>query len=39
VLPDSGHAINLEEPALFNQLLDDFLHQVESACARRPARP
>jgi pimeloyl-ACP methyl ester carboxylesterase len=39
VLPDSGHAINLEEPALFNQLLGDFLHQVESACARRPARP
>jgi pimeloyl-ACP methyl ester carboxylesterase len=30
VLPGSGHAINLEEPALFNQLLDDFLHQVES---------
>jgi pimeloyl-ACP methyl ester carboxylesterase len=30
VLPRSGHAINLEEPALFNQLLGDFLHQVES---------
>jgi pimeloyl-ACP methyl ester carboxylesterase len=30
VLPRSGHAINLEEPALFNELLDDFLHQVES---------
>ena len=30
VLPRSGHAINLEEPALFNRLLDDFLHQVES---------
>jgi pimeloyl-ACP methyl ester carboxylesterase len=30
VLPNSGHAINLEEPALFNQLLGDFLHQVES---------
>jgi pimeloyl-ACP methyl ester carboxylesterase len=30
VLPMSGHAINLEEPALFNRLLEDFLHQVES---------
>jgi pimeloyl-ACP methyl ester carboxylesterase len=30
VLPRSGHAINLEEPALFNQLLADFLHQVEA---------
>ncbi len=30
VLPGSGHGINLEEPALFNQLLDDFLHQVEA---------
>jgi hypothetical protein len=30
VLPKSGHAINLEEPALFNQLLEDFLHQVEA---------
>ena len=30
VLPKSGHAINLEEPALFNQLLENFLHQVES---------
>ncbi len=32
VLPRSGHAINLEEPALFNRLLEDFLHQVE--CGR-----
>jgi pimeloyl-ACP methyl ester carboxylesterase len=40
VLPKSGHAINLEEPALFNQLLDDFLHQVESGRSRgaKPAR-
>lgn len=30
VLPRSGHAINLEEPALFNRLLEDFLHQVEA---------
>jgi len=35
VLPDSGHAINLEEPALFNQLLDNFLHQVESGRGHR----
>jgi pimeloyl-ACP methyl ester carboxylesterase len=25
ILPGSGHGINLEEPALFNQLLEDFL--------------
>lgn len=36
VLPRSGHAINLEEPLLFNALLDDFLHQV--AAGRWPAR-
>jgi pimeloyl-ACP methyl ester carboxylesterase len=30
ILPKSGHGINLEEPALFNQLLDEFLHQVEA---------
>lgn len=30
ILPRSGHAINLEEPALFNSLLEDFLHQVEA---------
>ena len=29
VLPKSGHAINLEEPALFNQLVLDFLTRVE----------
>ncbi len=29
MLPRSGHAINLEEPALFNQLLEGFLHEVE----------
>ncbi len=39
VLPCSGHAINLEEPALFNRLLEDFLHQVElGRWARRDAR-
>jgi pimeloyl-ACP methyl ester carboxylesterase len=30
ILPKSGHAINLEEPALFNQLVEDFFHQVEA---------
>ncbi|TAK37783.1 MAG: alpha/beta hydrolase [Betaproteobacteria bacterium] len=30
ILPRSGHAINLEEPELFNRLLGDFLHQVEA---------
>jgi pimeloyl-ACP methyl ester carboxylesterase len=30
LLPMSGHAINLEEPALFNQLLEDFLHRVDA---------
>jgi pimeloyl-ACP methyl ester carboxylesterase len=30
VLPKSGHSINLEEPSLFNRLLEDFLHSVEA---------
>jgi pimeloyl-ACP methyl ester carboxylesterase len=30
VFPWSGHALNLEEPALFNRVLEDFFHQVES---------
>ncbi len=29
VLPHSGHMTNLEEPALFNRVLEDFFHQVE----------
>jgi pimeloyl-ACP methyl ester carboxylesterase len=29
VLPKSGHTLNLEEPALFNQLVGDFLATVE----------
>ncbi len=29
-LPQSGHPINLEEPALFNQLCSDFLSAVEA---------
>ena len=30
VLPKSGHVLNLEEPALFNTLVEAFFHQVES---------
>ena len=30
MFPKTGHAMNLEEPALFNQALDAFLHQVEA---------
>ncbi len=30
VLPNSGHTINLEEPAEFNRQLGDFLHAVEA---------
>ena len=29
VLPKAGHTLNLEEPALFNQLVSDFLATVE----------
>jgi len=36
VLPNSGHMTNLEDPALFNRLLEDFFHQVEAG--RWPAR-
>lgn len=28
LLPRTGHALNLEEPDLFNRLVDDFVHQV-----------
>jgi len=39
VFPKAGHAMNLEEPALFNQTVDAFLHQVESGrWAPRDAR-
>jgi pimeloyl-ACP methyl ester carboxylesterase len=30
VLPKSGHVLNIEEPALFNRLLEDFFHTVEA---------
>ena len=39
VFPKTGHAMNLEEPALFNQTVDAFLHQVEAGrWAPRDAR-
>ena len=38
MIPQSGHAINLEEPDLFNRLVFDFLTAVESGSwARRDA--
>ena len=30
ILPRSGHTLNLEEPALFNQFLREFLDTVEA---------
>jgi pimeloyl-ACP methyl ester carboxylesterase len=30
VMPNTGHAVNLEEPAAFNQHVADFLHAVEA---------
>ena len=30
LLPRSGHLINLEEPALFNQMLGDFITRVDA---------
>lgn len=40
VMPTCGHMLNIEEPALFNHLLENFFHQVESGrwpAARRDA--
>ncbi len=30
VMPNSGHTINLEEPAMFNRALHDFVTQVDA---------
>ena len=30
LLPQTGHACNLEEPELFNMVCEKFFHQVES---------
>lgn len=32
VLPNTGHTINLEEPAAFNASIINFFHQVERGC-------
>ena len=32
VLPKTGHTMNIEEPALFNAVVEDFMHTVE--CGR-----
>lgn len=41
VFPNSGHMTNLEDPAHFNRVLEDFFHQVESGRwpVRAPAKP
>ena len=36
VIPNSGHAVNIEEPAAFNGALADFLAQVDAG--RWPTR-
>jgi pimeloyl-ACP methyl ester carboxylesterase len=38
ILPASGHAINLEEPALFNRLVGEFIADVERG-SWRPRDP
>ena len=37
IMPGSGHMTNLEDPALFNRVLEDFFHQVETG--RGPEGP
>jgi hypothetical protein len=34
MLPGSGHCINLEEPALFNAIVEGFLDQVQRGAWR-----
>jgi pimeloyl-ACP methyl ester carboxylesterase len=38
VMPNAGHAINLEDPAAFNRHIEDFLHAVDVG-AWRPRDP
>jgi hypothetical protein len=38
VFPKSGHTLNLQEPALFNDLLGEFLARVEAG-AWKPRDP
>jgi pimeloyl-ACP methyl ester carboxylesterase len=35
MIPGSGHAVNLEEPVLFNQMVSSFLHRVERKTSAR----
>jgi len=35
MIPGSGHAVNLEEPNLFNQMVSSFLHRVERKASTR----
>lgn len=35
IVPKSGHTVNLEEPAIFNSLVQDFLWRVEAGCWNR----
>jgi pimeloyl-ACP methyl ester carboxylesterase len=35
VVPNTGHAVNLEEPVLFNSIVAEFLAQVDSGRWRR----
>lgn len=39
MLPKSGHMMNLEEPALFNRVVEEFFRQVESGRWRSRTRP
>lgn len=41
MFPNSGHMTNLEDPAHFNRVLEDFFHQVESGRwpVRAPTKP
>ena len=45
IFPKTGHAVNLEEPDLFNQVVDDFLSRVDGGSwlprdpRTRPPRP
>ena len=39
VFPKTGHVVNLEEPDLFNRVMDDFLARVDAGCwSARDAR-
>ena len=38
ILPKTGHTLNLEEPALFNQPCGEFFHQVEARRGRSRAQ-